>query len=174
MSDAFGQALLFGVALLGACCTDPLRERRIEALGPEQLGVSPGPLHRPGQPCLACHDGEDSSVPRHSVAGTVYVDTRADQTAANVLVELVDARAERFELTSNCAGNFYVEGARFEPVYPLWTALRFEDERIQMQSSIGRDGSCASCHALSASNTATGAVYLYSLPSDDSPGLACP
>jgi hypothetical protein len=157
-----------------AACAHPVRERAITALGPEATGVSVGPLHRPGQPCLACHDGADSDIAAFSVAGTVYVDDSAAQPAANVRVIVLDADDQRHELTSNCAGNFYVEPERFAPRYPLWAALEFGGDRIEMQSPIGRDGSCAGCHALQASPTRTNAVYLYSVAGELPEGLACP
>lgn len=157
-----------------AACIDPVRERAIAALGAETPGVSVGPLHRPGQPCLACHDGEDPDLAAFSVAGTVYIDDSATQPAANVRVILLDADDRRHELTSNCAGNFYVSPEQFRPRYPLWTALELGVDRIEMQSPIGRDGSCAGCHALEASTTRTSAIYLYSVAGELPEGLACP
>src|SRR5262249_18045619 len=130
------EAAACALGVLCAGCGDPVRAQRIEQLGPEAIDVAAGPLHRPGQPCLVCHDGEDSDVKRYSVAGTVYLDTASQLAAANVQVDLLDARGRMHTLTSNCAGNFYVESGVFEPSYPLWTALRFDDYRIAMQSPI--------------------------------------
>jgi hypothetical protein len=155
-------------------CGDPVRERAIEALGLEAPDVPPGPLHRAGQACVRCHDGEDSAVPAYSFAGTVYVNATSQLAAANVSVELLDAQGQSVTLTSNCVGNFYVEAERFRPVFPVWTAVGLGDYRIVMQSPIGRDGSCATCHAPSPTQRTTDLVYLYSLPDESLPESDCP
>ena len=57
-------------------CTDPLRDREIEALGDEAPGVSPGPEHRPGQPCVLCHsDGGPASSKPFAVDTLVPIHT---------------------------------------------------------------------------------------------------
>lgn len=157
--------------LFACCCacSDPVRDARITALGPETAGVAAGALHRPGQPCLACHDGQGDGPEHFTVAGTIYEALGVDASAPAVSIELVDARGERFQTVSNCAGNFYVTPAELDPVYPLWTSLTLGDYRIDMQSVIGRDGSCASCHAPQASQSATDPIYLYAIPDPDSP-----
>jgi hypothetical protein len=163
MTPCEAAALTLTLCSAGVACGDPVRERRVEALGTERVGVAVGPLHRPGQPCLACHDGEDSVIPRFSVAGTVFLEKQRTAAAAHVTVELIDARDRKHEAETNCAGNFYVDARAFEPQYPLWTSLRAADYRIDMHSPIGRDGSCASCHTEDATQRTTEAVYLYSV-----------
>src|ERR1700683_3328645 len=49
-----GLAMLVGALMVGC---NPVLDDAIADLGPEKPGVHPGPLHRPGQPCLLCHDG---------------------------------------------------------------------------------------------------------------------
>lgn len=166
--------LAIGVAVLACSCGEPVRERAIEALGPEDDAVAPGPLHRPGQRCVLCHDGEDADVPAFSIAGTVYVDADLQLPAANVEIDLLDAEERRITVTSNCAGNFYAERERFAPTFPVWTALRHEDYRIAMVSPIGRDGSCATCHIAQATRQGTDVVYLFSLPDETFPRGDCP
>lgn len=157
-------------------CGDPVREARIAALGPEAPGTAPGALHRPGQPCLACHDGEQADIPHYTIAGTIYEALGHEVAAPGVRVRLVDARGERFETETNCAGNFFVTRGELRPVFPVWTSLVLEDYQIDMQSPIGRDGSCASCHAKQPSPSATDPVYLYTLRDTDSPhdSTGCP
>ena len=58
-------------ALVG-CFVDPVHDEQVAALGPEPAGESPGPLHRPGQPCLVCHGGLGPAHQSFSVAGTVF------------------------------------------------------------------------------------------------------
>lgn len=157
------------VGLIG--CGDPVRDARIEALGPEREGVAQGPLHRAGQPCLACHDG---SGPRElSVGGTIYRTEGSKSPVAGVRVELTDATGTTFTTATNCAGNFFVDPADFTPTYPLRVALQAGAQRIEMDSPIQRDGSCASCHARPAGTASAGVVYLYT---DDveAPADACP
>ena len=55
-----------------ACSSDPVRDQRIERLGPEVSGVPEGPLHRPNQPCLLCHAGAGPGDAVFSLAGTVF------------------------------------------------------------------------------------------------------
>lgn len=160
------QTARLGVAALLAftpACDDPLRERAIEALGPEVAGVPRGPLHRRGQPCLTCHDGS-SEARAFSVAGTVYVTADAPDPAPGVLVELIDADRRAFRVATNCAGNFFVEPADFTPRYPVFVALELGSYRVEMDTPVQRDGSCASCHGEPASRSKAGQVYLYATP----------
>jgi len=138
------RALLFLLLVSAAACTDPVREEAIAALGGEAAGVEPGPLHRPGQPCLVCHDGGEVSA--FSVAGTVYARAEGTVPVAKVTVELLDADARLFKAVTNCAGNFFVRPDQFQPRYPLWVTLAVGEERLDMESPVFRDGSCASCH----------------------------
>ena len=157
-----GLAVLLAVVLaLG--CEDPLRERTIAELGPEVAGVQPGPLHRAGQPCVVCHDGR-SSAREFSVAGTVFVTADAPDPAPGVVVELVDADKRTFRAATNCAGNFFVEPADFAPRYPVFVALEAGSYRIEMDTPVQRDGSCASCHDDRISRSSVGRVYLYGTP----------
>lgn len=166
--------VLFTLASISAACGDPVYDARIEALGPEDPDVEPGPLHRPAQPCVACHDGSDADVERFSVAGTVYAYRGSDTPAPDVKVELIDARGKKRIAKTNCAGNFYLTIEQFDPTYPIWTSLVVGDYRIDMQSRIGRDGSCASCHAADVSESRTDPVYLYSLTDTEIDRSECP
>jgi hypothetical protein len=152
--------MMRALALLAlTSCSDPVQSTRIEALGSERSGVAKGPLHRPGQPCVLCHDG---SGPRaFSVAGTVYSADGSSAAAAGVRVELTDSTGATFTTASNCAGNFFVEPADFTPLYPMWVALETAGERIEMDTPVARDGSCASCHARESSAASPGVVYAF-------------
>jgi hypothetical protein len=76
-------------------------------------------------------------------------------------VALVDASGARFTAITNCAGNFFVLLEDFQPVYPLWAALRLGEHEILMESPIHEDGSCAGCHAMEAGPESAGRVYLF-------------
>lgn len=159
------------VALLvgAAGCEDPVRQSAIAALGPEDPRVRPGPLHRPGQPCLLCHDHENTNGALFSVAGTVYVDPRAQVPAADVDVVLVDSDGHAFTAKTNCAGNFFVTERELLVHYPLWVSLSAGPDSPQMESPIYREGSCAACHTSPAGPTSAGPVYLWFEPQKAAP-----
>ena len=165
--SGLGRACVVGSALaliLSAC--DPVVDDAVAALGGEANGVRPGPLHRPGQPCLLCHDGSLGSPPEFSVAGTVFETASSRSPARGVSVQLSAADASQFTTQTNAAGNFYIQPSRWAPVFPLMVKLTYQGESIEMDSKIGRDGACASCHADPAGPASPGHVYLYDVSND--------
>jgi hypothetical protein len=164
--------LLLMLAGWTAACTDPIRAQAIAALGDEAPGVPPGPLHRPGQPCLVCHDG--NAHPTFSVAGTVYARAESSMPVARVTVELLDSEARSFKAVTNCAGNFFVRTDEFLPHYPLWITVAVGAQRLDMESPVFRDGSCASCHTDPKSPSSAGhAFFLLDEDPDLSPDHFC-
>ena len=66
-------------AAVGSGCNDPVPDAEIAVtLGPEPKG-SPGPDHRPGQPCVLCHSdgGPASDRSRSRSRGPVYKNSEA-------------------------------------------------------------------------------------------------
>jgi hypothetical protein len=184
MNPGRSLAMVTALACLTPACSDPVRDRLLDSLGGERQGVPAGPLHRPGEPCLACHDGTAAEA-RYSVAGTVYLYAGDDRPAPRVDVELIDSVGARFSARTNCAGNFFVAPEEFDPAFPLWTSVSFGlakdggtasggSSKIDMQSRIGRDGSCASCHVNAPSRSATDRVHLYTTPVDPADEPGCP
>jgi hypothetical protein len=159
-------AILCLLLAVGASCSDPVRSQAIAALGPEAPGVRPGPLHRPGQPCLLCHDPSGDADPTFSVAGTVYRDADERQPLNQITVHLIDADGRAFSVPTNCAGNFFVLPREYTPRYPLWTTVEAAGQSIDMESPIYRDGSCASCHTDPRSPSSAGHVFLLDQPAD--------
>lgn len=167
------QAMSLTLAATIAACADPVVDRKVDALGPEMQGVPPGPLHRPGQPCLLCHDARgDARV--FSVAGTVFVAPGGGAPSVGTVVELFDADGTTFRTATNCAGNFFVEPGAFTPRYPLYVALEHDGARIEMDSPIFRDGSCASCHGAVADPASAGPVYRDALGATTDAPEGCP
>ena len=82
---------LLALALIGMAGCDPVHDDAIAALGPETPGVRRGPLHRPGQPCLLCHDGALGDPQEFAVAGTVFQRPGNLMPVAEANVELVDS-----------------------------------------------------------------------------------
>lgn len=156
-------ALLPGLAtLVLAGCEDPVRQAAIDALGPEAPNVPKGKNHRPGQPCLLCHDDTGGANPVFSLAGTVYVDKMGAKPLGQVSVNFVDSDKRTYKTQSNCAGNFYVRPGQFAPHYPVWVSMTYADkEPIAMESPIFREGSCAGCHADPVSAKSAGHTYMF-------------
>jgi hypothetical protein len=144
--------------LLAAC--DPVHDDAVDALGGETRGVKKGPLHRPGQPCLVCHDGSPGSPEEFSVAGTVFLQPSGTEPVDHARVELVGADGAKFELESNAAGNFYVSPDRYRPEFPLEVQVHYQGQTATMHSTIGREGSCAGCHSDPPGPDSPGHVYI--------------
>lgn len=152
-------------------CEDPVSAEAMAALGPEDPAVPPGPLHRPGQPCLVCHDG--AAARAFSLGGTVFWGPDSDVPAPATEVLVIDDAGVRFTAVTNCAGNFLVRREEYEPIYPLWVALRRGSASIEMDSPVRGDGSCAGCHGLDPGPSSAGRVYLHGIEPAQGPG-ECP
>jgi hypothetical protein len=152
----------FAVAMfvIGAtsCSLDPVHDEAQSDLGDEAPGVNPGPNHRPGQPCLICHDG--TTAPQWSIGGTIYGVLGSTAALSGATVNLTDANLSTFSVTSNDVGNFYVEASRWQPTYPVKVAVTYGSTTATMTTIIGRDGSCAGCHTNPASRISPGPVYV--------------
>jgi len=167
--------LVLGIAAaaLGgvAACQDAEHDNDVAALGPEAPGVSPGPTHRPGQPCLVCHGGIGPAKLQFSVAGTVYAnrfDTSTPQQ--NALVELQDATGFYWHVTTNSVGNFFVLHSDWSPTFPIIVPQVKDPVTNQSQAMItldNREGSCAACHGTTAGTDSVGPVYVYKTASAD-------
>ena len=138
---------------------DPEHEAKVKQMGPENPEVPVGPLHRPGQSCIVCHSSGHED-PVFSVAGTVCRDIMTSLPLPDVEVLLVDSQARTFTAHTNCVGNFYVSPGEFTPVSPLWVSLRIGDEKIEMESPIHREWSCAGCHTDPPAPASAGRVFM--------------
>jgi len=158
-------ALATSVAQLSLCalalgCADPIERDVVSTLGPETNGIPIGPLHRPGQPCVVCHDGNLAT--ELSLAGTIYERADAPKPVADVLVHLLDAQGAAHKVATNCAGNFFVRPGDYTPAFPLWVAIEREGYRQEMDSPINGEGSCAACHTANEGPTSASRVFLLS------------
>ena len=159
--------LLFLLALSAGpvACVDATHDAAVSKLGGEAPGVRPGPLHRPGQPCLTCHGGDGPAETEFSVAGTVYLYTFDPVVPApGVTVVIEDITGVAVTIPTNEVGTFYIGTKDWQPTYPLQTEIRFGRIKKQMQTHIGRSGSCADCHELALSPTSPGKIYVASNP----------
>jgi hypothetical protein len=155
------------VFVVFAACADPVNSAERTALGPEDPSVPPGELHRPGQPCLVCHDN-------FSVAGTVYNEDLVTPFEG-ATVTLTDASGSQWDATTNSAGNFFVRKSDWTPVFPIGTYTASDGTNVvgvsivgadpnntaQMITKIGRDGSCCACHRPDGPSTSSpGPIYV--------------
>lgn len=164
------------LVLLGAsagvasvACADPVHDDLVASLGPEAAGVPPGPTHRPGQPCLACHGGDGPASLQFSVGGTIYAVRGQPAPAVGALVQIEDIEGNYWTNTTNSAGNFFVELSDFAPTYPIRMEVVSSDASIaqRMQTYAGRAGSCADCHTSRADPRSPGPIYLTVSVSND-------
>jgi hypothetical protein len=151
---------LLCAALCGLAACDPVVGNAIDDLGGEANGVHPGPQHRPGQPCLLCHDGDIGDPPEFSVAGTVFLHATGSAAANGARVELQNADGSKYEAVANSSGNFYLSPGEFTPRFPLQVKVSYRGQSVTMHSTIGRDGACASCHIDPAGPDSPGQVYI--------------
>jgi hypothetical protein len=148
-------ALLAIVAALLAsgCRNDPVPQAVIDSLPPD---TSPnGPTHRAGQPCLACHDKYGGAT-EFAVAGTLFALDSTGTTivpAPGLTVNVLDSSpngGSSLHACSNSVGNFFILASNWSDItFPLSPTAG----GVPMQSLIGRDGSCATCHTLPDANS---------------------
>jgi hypothetical protein len=152
--SAWPALLAFAAAM--ASCTDPVLDDKVNALGGEVDGVSQGPDHRPGQPCVVCHGpGGPASDDPFALAGTVYEGATSKQGAEGVELLLVDSLGSnpfrennglRAPILTTKSGNFFVRTSEWQNLrFPVLAGITRGVYR-KMQSHIGREPSCSACH----------------------------
>lgn len=153
-----------------ASCSDPLRDGKIEALGDEDPNFPPSEIHRPGQPCVACHSEYEGAKPNISIGGTLFTDPEREdgemQLVPNHTIRIIDSQGKILDRTTNRCGNFFWTKEEFDPAYPVRAELYGpgpDDTLVPinvMSSRIGRDGSCGACHSNPASTLSPGVVFV--------------
>jgi hypothetical protein len=137
-------------AVASTSCFDPEHNDEVDALGGEMNGIDPGPYHRPGQPCRACHGELGPGSPEFSIAGTVYANRDNGVPKRGVAITITDVTGDARTLMSNEVGNFYISIDEWSPTFPVNVKLAFPGldpaKQTQMQTPIGRNGGCAFCH----------------------------
>lgn len=167
------------------CLGSTTREEERAALGDADHHVlvdgrweEPGPLHRPGQPCLVCHSGaHPAEGTSFEVAGTIYERATDRYGVPGVLVTLEDAEGPYAQVVTNRTGNFMVarEGDDDESdagmvrvrrafVPPLRVTIERDAVERSMRSFVWREGSCSSCHRADEADDSPGRVVLEDAP----------
>jgi hypothetical protein len=169
-----------GFAIIGSSCNlDPVHHAAVAALGDEDASRYPpnSAYHRPGEPCTVCHSDRGSASRKFALAGTVF--WGPDSTAGGVdwaYVFVTDAGGGNLCLTTNCAGNFYLDGGPKTLTFPLSITVQrvnkpgADETNLQsrtMNGHIGRESSCAGCHLKDIIDFGSpGNVRLFSSPED--------
>lgn len=149
-------ALQLGVLMMAVGCGDPYRDRLIDGLPEEDPNFQPGELHRPGQPCLACHSAY-GGAPDFSLGGTLFSAAKPTETPTMLggyTLRVYDSEGQSRDMLSNACGNFHIRRKDWDPAFPLRAEL-YQDNPAQpgkliqltiMSTRIAREGSCAGCH----------------------------
>lgn len=154
-------ALVAPLALLAqAGCNDASHDLQVAALGGENPNVPPGPMHRPGQPCLVCHGGLGPASAHFSAGGTVFATRTGTAPAVGATVTIEDSNGSVGTAQTNQVGNFYIEASQWTPAYPTAPQVALGNMGAVMSTHVGRDGSCASCHSDPISPISAGHIYL--------------
>lgn len=113
-----------------------------------------GPVMRPGEDCLRCHNGQRAKP--WTVAGTLYADPKAavGQGVEGIAVTVTDANGKSIALISNGVGNFYTA----EPLTPPFVAM-IDRNGQQIAMTAHNAGGCNSCHSNPSANSAPGRLY---------------
>ena len=151
-----------------ASCVDPVHDAALAKLGPEKGSVPPGPLHRPGQPCVLCHSDDGDASP-FTLAGTVYLEALTTTPVDNVQVTAIDSKGKSFTSTTHCAGKFFIRPIEFTPTFPVWLEMQGGAVFRSMESATFREGSCATCHFDPVGPASAGHIYLLEDPSIEQP-----
>jgi hypothetical protein len=103
------------------------------------------------------------------MAGTVYAVRGQSDPAPGVQVVIEDATGSFYGLTTNEVGNFFITTDQWSPTFPALVTISMGQTLQQMNTHIGRDGSCADCHTQTPGPTSPGPVYLNLAPGDGGP-----
>ncbi|MFO0675581.1 MAG: hypothetical protein U0169_03545 [Polyangiaceae bacterium] len=134
------------VAAGSFACGDYVTDKLVERQGDETPGYPVGEFHRPGQQCSACHGQNGSAKPEFTVSGTIFSGPQSLVGVDSVEVQMTDAVGTRYIAKTNCVGNFFVKPDEWSPKFPILVRIKKGFTAVQMQSPIGREGSCAGCH----------------------------
>lgn len=159
---------MLAIGLLSACNTENNSDYwYVSRVSSEQCssgllwtgGDRESELMHPGLSCMGCH-GSDPEAPDFIVAGTVY--QRLDDAdecfgVADVIVEVTDATGQLLSLTTNDAGNFFLESEGASLTMPYTAVVRLESDTGAMQATQA-NGDCAGCHIEGGTSGAPGRI----------------
>jgi hypothetical protein len=153
-------ALSFGGSILAAFgCNDETVEivdKQVCYSEMRWVGEKRGsPEMFPGRDCVGCHIDNDG--PPLALGGTLYAyvlqgeEARTLQTGTDCFgiegatVRVEDGEGQVFEVITNKAGNFYVEGNPDDFAKPFQVEVQYRDQTARMATNPSYGG-CARCH----------------------------
>jgi cytochrome c553 len=201
----FALGLSIALGSCSAFPSNPTYDNKVKDLGDDyglfqKTGARPDlvetEFHRGGQPCVSCHGAQGDAKQKFVLAGTVYYgDCNCGGTASQrascedkggeacnripasdaVVTIQYGAEGSRLLVTTNCAGNFFVDtdvASRAELQFPLLVSVATNPnsptanpkpplKTANMFSHISREGSCAGCHEAPAAWDQAGQISFY-------------
>jgi hypothetical protein len=166
----------------GLSCSDPIQSGRVEDLGKEITGVDKGEFHRAGQPCIVCHAENGPADSVFTIAGTVLAGPQSQVGVANAEVRMTDSLSTTHIAKTNCVGNFFVKPVKddpdgWDPKFPILVAVAKGGTLRRMNSVIGREPSCGTCHTTRADRDPSSQliqVYLFGTEEIGAAPVPCP
>lgn len=149
-------------------CLEPTADDRARDELPGEGRDHENEFHRPGQPCLLCHN-------EFEVAGTVFLRAEDATGLDGAEVVITDDDDREIVARTNRAGNFLVvvsddrdtENLRagmvrvpLPPTFPLSIEVRHAGHVTPMETQAWREGSCAGCHKPALGADSVGPVFL--------------
>jgi hypothetical protein len=123
-------------------------------------GEQGSPLMHPGDACIDCHTSGGGG-PHFTLAGTVMAATNDDTDCngvAGATVEITGADGTVTKLTTNTAGNFYMEGQT--ALSTPYTAKIIQGTKTRAMTASQTVGDCNTCHTAAGANGAPGRILL--------------
>jgi hypothetical protein len=159
-------ALAAALAVAAACSSEGANQTTSAPECAAKLKWSGGddesPFMNPGMDCVGCHKAKGEG-PLFQVAGTVFgvqADPDLCQGKSGIQVEVVDKLGTAVTLTTNEAGNFYLDDhGGPQLTLPLQVRVRAGGKEKAMMSPV-TNGSCNACHTASGKNGAPGRIFL--------------
>ncbi len=162
-------------------CSDPIQSGRIDELGNEITGIARDQFHRAGQPCVVCHSKNGTaSNSVFTIAGTVFAGPQSRVGVANAEVRMTDSFGTYHSAKTNCVGNFFVKADGvdgWDPKFPILVAIAKGGTLRRMNSVIGREPSCGTCHTTKSDrdpNSQLIQVYLFGTEEIGATPVPCP
>lgn len=118
------------------------------------------PLMHPGGACIECHT-TNGEGPKFALAGTVMAATDDDidcNGAEGATVEIKGADGTVTTLTTNAAGNFYIESQK--ALSTPYTARILQGGKSRAMTAAQTVGDCNTCHTAEGANGAPGRILL--------------
>jgi cytochrome c553 len=123
-------------------------------------GDHESPLMHPGGTCIECHTSGGEG-PKFTLAGTVMGATDDDTDCNGVesaTVEITGADGKVTTLTTNAAGNFYIESQT--ALSTPYTAKIIQGGKERAMTAAQTVGDCNTCHTAEGANGAPGRILL--------------